>query len=67
MLSCFNPNKRLGPKCEWRDGNLQDFVRQFNKDRGTTYELAECLDVPGLGKAFVGDNQPEVAGDRFAR
>lgn len=60
MFSCFNPNKTPGGKCEWREGHLQEFVRQLNQDRGTTYQLAECLDVPTPGKPMLGDKQPEV-------
>lgn len=60
MFSCFNPNKRPGPKCEWQDGNLRNFVKQFNEDRGTTYALKECLDVAARGTSSASDRQPEV-------
>ncbi len=65
MFSCFNPNKRPGPKCEWQSGNLRVFVKQFNEDRGTTYDLKECLDVAACGASSSLDNsahdkQPEV-------
>jgi len=60
MFSCFNPNKRVGPKCEWQGGNLRNFVKQLNKDRGTTYALKECLDVAECGTPSARDKQPEV-------
>lgn len=60
MFSCFNPNKRVGPKCEWQDGNLCNFVKQFNEDRRTTYALKECLDVAACGTSSARDKQPEV-------
>jgi hypothetical protein len=60
MFSCFNPNKRVGPKCEWQGGNLRNFVKQFNEDRGTTYALKECLDVAACGTSSARDKQPEV-------
>lgn len=60
MFSCFNPEKTLGRRCEWRGGNLQDFVRQFNQSRETTYELEECLDAPKPGIPSPSLKQPEV-------
>lgn len=54
MLSCF----KRGGKCEWEDGNLKSFVRQYNAARDTTYRLADCLDAPG--KQQTGQKQPEV-------
>jgi hypothetical protein len=60
MFSCFNPDKRVGPKCEWQGGNLRNFVEQLNQNRGTTYALKECLDVAACGSFSSGDKQPEV-------
>lgn len=60
MFSCFNPNKRVGPKCEWQGGNLRNFVKQLNEDRGTTYTLRECLDVAACGTSSARGKQPEV-------
>jgi hypothetical protein len=60
MFSCFNPDKTLGGKCEWKVGNLQDFVRQFNETRGTSYVLEECLDTPKPSITSPNLKQPEV-------
>lgn len=60
MFSCFNPDKRVGPKCEWQGGNLRNFVKQLNETRGTSYALKGCLDVAACGTSFVRDKQPEV-------
>jgi|ERR1041384_3550782 hypothetical protein len=60
MFTCFNPNKHPGPKCEWVEGNLRRFVERFNQLNGTTYELAECLDIPNPNRPFSATKQPEV-------
>jgi hypothetical protein len=60
MFSCFNPDKTPGRRCEWKGGNLHDFVRQFNDSRGTTYQLAECLDTHQPNIPSPGLKQPEV-------
>jgi hypothetical protein len=60
MFSCFNPNKTPGARCEWQGGNLRNFVKQLNEDRGTTYTLKECLDVGRCGTSSTRDKLPEV-------
>jgi hypothetical protein len=60
MFSCFNPDKTAGHRCEWKGGNLQDFVRQYNLKCGTTYRLEECLDNPNAAAQRSGLKQPEV-------
>jgi hypothetical protein len=60
MISCFNPDKTPSGKCEWKGGNLQDFVRQFNEMRGTSYVLEDCLDIPTPGITSPNLKQPEV-------
>lgn len=60
MFSCFNPDKTLGHRCEWKGGNLQEFVSQYNRKCGTTYVLAECLDAPKPGVQQLSLKQPEV-------
>jgi hypothetical protein len=60
MFSCFNPDKTPGHRCEWKGGNLQVFVSQYNSECGTTYVLAECLDVPKAGTQQSGLKQPEI-------
>lgn len=60
MFSCFNPDKTPGHRCEWKGGNLQEFVSQYNRKGGTTYVLAECLDAPKPGAQQPGLKQPEV-------
>jgi hypothetical protein len=60
MFSCFNPYQTDGPKCEWQGGNLRNFVKAFNEERGTTYGLEECLDVYASDRSHVRDKQPEV-------
>lgn len=60
MFSCFNPDKTPGHRCEWKGGNLQEFVKQYNQKCGTTYELVECLDAPKQGVQQSGLKQPEV-------
>ncbi|MGA9382447.1 MAG: hypothetical protein WBV73_27115, partial [Phormidium sp.] len=41
-------------KCEWEEGNLRDFVAQFNQTFGSKYVLVKCLDKDSTQK------QPEV-------
>src|SRR2546423_3047501 len=60
MFSCFNPDKTPGHRCEWKGGNLQAFVSQYNRKLGTSYVLAECLDAPRRGVQQPGLKQPEV-------
>lgn len=60
MFSCFNPDKRPGRRCEWKGGNLQEFVSQYNRECGTTYVLVECLDAPKSVTQQAGLKQPEV-------
>jgi hypothetical protein len=60
MFSCFNPDKTPAGKCEWKGGNLEDFVRQFNLTRATSYVLEECLDTPKPGVTLPNLKQPEV-------
>lgn len=60
MFSCFNPDKTPGRRCEWKGGNLQEFASQYNRECGTTYVLAECLDAPKAGAQQPGLKQPEV-------
>jgi hypothetical protein len=60
MFSCFNPEKTPGRRCEWKGGNLRDFAREFNRSRGTDYELEECLDAPKPGTPSLAIKQPEV-------
>lgn len=36
-------------RCEWYDGGLKDFVSHYNRQRGTSYVLSECLDVKRNG------------------
>lgn len=60
MFSCFNPDKTPGHRCEWKGGNLQEFVSQYNQKCGISYVLAECLDTPKAGAQQPGIKQPEI-------
>ncbi|MFB2838277.1 hypothetical protein [Floridanema evergladense] len=56
VFNCFRDAKIKGKKdkCEWEEGNLRDFVAQFNQTFGSKYLLVECLDKDTTQK------QPEV-------
>jgi hypothetical protein len=53
----FGQYQRRG-KCEWREGGLDRFVSHYNRENGTNYALAECLDILRTGGRTV--PRPEV-------